>query len=177
MENKKCKACDTDKLLSEYYKSKTSKDGLRFYCKICERKRNSLKESNYSETRKNYRETETYKQIKRDYYVENKEKILTENSGWRQTFKGRLASYKRGAKARDIEWLLSDEEFKTFWENNCSYCGDKIKTIGIDRKNNSKGYSLDNCQPCCTTCNRMKMDFNEDEFVSNIKKILKHINK
>lgn len=177
MEKKKCKACDADKLLSEFYKCKTSKDGVRFYCKTCENKTNSLRESNYRETRKNYRQTQTYKQIKRDYYVDNKEKILAENSDWRQTLNGRLASYKKGAKNRDIEWCLTKEEFKNFWQNDCSYCGAEIKTIGIDRKDNTKGYILDNCQPCCTTCNRMKLDLNEDEFVFIIKKILKHISK
>jgi 5-methylcytosine-specific restriction endonuclease McrA len=29
---------------------------------------------------------------------------------------------------------------------------------GIDRVDNSIGYTPDNCVPCCTQCNRIKLD-------------------
>ncbi len=177
METKKCSKCECDKELSEFFKSKRNKDGVRSQCKICESKSNNLRESKYRKLRKKYRQTETYKQIKRDYYQNNKEKILSENANWRQTFKGRLLSYKRAAKKRNIEWLLSEDEFKSFWGINCSYCNCDIKTIGIDRIENEKPYTIDNCQSCCSTCNSMKMDLSEDEFINIIKKILRHLNK
>lgn len=172
METKKCTKCGEIKSFDEFYKSSRNKDGCRAECKVCEKKRNSVKEHQYKETRKKYRSGETYKNIKRDYYKKNKTKILTENAQWRQTFKGRLMSYKRAAKARDIEWLLSEEEFKSFWGLPCSYCGSEINTIGIDRIDNDKGYIIQNCTPCCNVCNRMKMDLSKDEFLSKIEQII-----
>lgn len=80
-------------------------------------------------------------------------------------------SYKRAAKARNIEWLLSEEEFKSFWGLPCSYCGSEINTIGIDRVDNDKGYIIQNCTPCCNVCNRMKMDLSKDGFLDKLKQI------
>ena len=171
METKKCNKCGEIKGLNEFHKSSRNKNGCRSQCKICESKANSIRESQYKETRKSYRTGETYKNIKREYYKKNKTKILTENAQWRQTFKGRLMSYKRAAKTRNIEWLLSEEEFKSFWGLSCSYCGGEIETIGIDRTDNTKGYIIENCVPCCNICNRMKMDLSKNDFLDKIKQI------
>jgi hypothetical protein len=172
MESKKCRKCTFDKPLNEFYKSKRNKDGCRTNCKECENKANREREVNYSGYRKEYRQTEVYKEIKRTYYLNNKDKILSENALWRQTFKGRLLSYKRSAKKREIDWLLTDEEFLSFWNLSCEYCGDKIDTIGIDRIDNTQGYHIGNCKPCCSVCNKMKMDLTQTEFLNKIKQIL-----
>lgn len=42
---------------------------------------------------------------------------------------------------------------------------------GIDRKNNSRGYSIINCVPCCTTCNMMKKTLGYEEFLEHCNKI------
>lgn len=44
---------------------------------------------------------------------------------------------------------------------------------GIDRKDSSKGYTIDNCVPCCTECNTMKSDLPLDVFYNRIDKIYK----
>lgn len=46
---------------------------------------------------------------------------------------------------------------------------------GIDRVDSdiSIGYTISNCVPCCTTCNKMKNNYDKDHFLSHIKKILK----
>lgn len=43
------------------------------------------------------------------------------------------------------------------WEPYC-YKDGKYKTGSyfLDRKNNAQGYSVENCVPCCTRCNRGK---------------------
>src|ERR1035437_3523812 len=128
METKKCGKCGIDKIKDEFFKSKRNKDGCRSSCKVCENKANRARDVNYKQLRKDYRQGETYKEIKRQYYKNNTEKILTDNAAWRQTFKGRLLSYKRAAKKRGVEWLLTDDEFKSFWQQHCSYCGDGIET-------------------------------------------------
>lgn len=173
MESKKCTKCGELKLLEDYFKSKKYKDGHRSQCKVCESKANLARQSKYNRT--DYYHSEEYKEIKRIYYENNKDKVLSDNAAWRQTFKGRLLSYKRAAKKRNIEWGLSDEEFKSFWQQPCTYCGCEIDTIGIDRIENDKGYVLKNCTPCCSTCNTMKMSMDKTVFIETIKRILTNL--
>ena len=170
METKKCNKCGLEKPKEEFFKSSRNKDGCRSHCKVCENKANLARQSKYSRTE--YYQSGAYKEVKRNYYKANTEKILTDNAAWRQTFKGRLLSYKIAAKKRNIDWGLTDEEFETFWQQPCSYCGDKIQTVGIDRLENDKGYYLENCTPCCSTCNTMKLAMTKTEFIEKIKIIL-----
>ena len=46
---------------------------------------------------------------------------------------------------------------------------------GIDRIDSSKGYSVDNCVPCCAKCNYAKHDLSIDDFKNHIEKIYKHL--
>lgn len=89
--------------------------------------------------------------------------------------------YGKDAKKRGYEFQLSKETFSEFTKKNCSYCGCEPSLLykhnkkiddsrgyiynGIDRKDNSKGYTLENCVTCCKTCNVMKgaMDLKEWE--------------
>lgn len=173
---KTCTKCKKEKEFTEFYKDKRKKDGLRCWCKNCQLEDNSKRESEYKNTRKQYRQTDVYKQIKRDYYKKNKDKILTENKAWTQTFGGRLFSYKRSAEQRNIDWLLTEEDFEMFWQKPCSYCGSIIETIGIDRVDSSKPYEINNCKSCCSDCNKMKMDLSEEYFLKMIKKIYNNLN-
>ena len=175
MEKKKCKKCNQEKEFNEFYKCSSCKDGLRFYCKLCESTQNKSREPKYVELRKKYRDSENYKLIKRNYYIQNKEKVHNSNAVWRQTFKGRLLSYKRGAKLRNIDWLLTEEEFNSFWQKPCYYCNAKIDTIGIDRIDSKDAYVLNNCRPCCSECNKMKMDLDENAFLKKIITIFKNL--
>lgn len=172
---KYCPKCQTNKEYSEFYKNKRTKDGLRCYCKVCENQANKKREPEYKETRKKYRETENYKEIKRNYYKNNKEKVLNSNKSWAQTQKGKYFSYKRNAEQRDILWNLTESEFLDFWNKSCFYCGDSIKTIGIDRIDSDKEYTLDNCISCCTTCNKMKLNLPKDKFITQIHKIAENL--
>ena len=47
----------------------------------------------------------------------------------------------------------------------------EIKINGVDRIDSSKGYELDNCVPCCSKCNIMKLDYTTNEFLQHIEKI------
>lgn len=66
---------------------------------------------------------------------------------------------------------LSIEEVGELVTQKCHYCGsmpsNRIRSHGkrtgffyqgIDRKDNEKGYSVDNVVPCCHPCNRLKSD-------------------
>jgi 5-methylcytosine-specific restriction endonuclease McrA len=81
------------------------------------------------------------------------------------------------AKRRNHMIALSYEDFLFFVDiNTCHYCGAGIlweKVMGhgtlrhnLDRKENSLGYSLDNCVVCCYDCNATKGDrFTFKEFM------------
>ncbi len=170
---KKCPKCQLIKELSEFYKDNKKKDGLKSWCTMCHLEDSRKRESKYNETRKNWRlnNKEKSKENKKQYYTENSKKILEQNKNWRQTFKGRLSSYIKGAKNRNIEWKLTEEEFLSFWNQKCFYCGDITETIGIDRKNNEPYYSIDNTVSCCSVCNKMKMDLSFELFTKKIKQI------
>jgi len=81
------------------------------------------------------------------------------------------AQYMRSASKRDINFQLSFDEFKSVVCQPCFYCGTftEGESIGIDRFDNSKGYILENCRPCCDTCNRMKWTFHPEFFIEKCK--------
>jgi len=103
-----------------------------------------------------------------------------------------FAYYKTGAKRRSIYFGLSFEEFKDLINKPCFYCGSEPSNKmtnswrsnseytesfvyqGIDRVSSSKGYELDNCVPCCKTCNIAKMSMTQDEFKSWVNRIYNH---
>lgn len=68
-------------------------------------------------------------------------------------------------KRRGKPFKLSYEEFLQFTTIAfCIYCGDKVlwslssqaRASNLDRKNNDKGYTKNNCVVCCRTCNTIK---------------------
>lgn len=77
--------------------------------------------------------------------------------------KTRWQRAKSAAKKRQKEFFLSLEEFFVLIEQPCYYCdnflGKKTTTLsGLDRIDNSKGYTIDNVIPCCGVCNRIRGD-------------------
>lgn len=174
---KTCTKCQLSKTKNEFYSDKRRKDGLRSWCIQCQKNDNKKRESNYNEYRKKYRleHKEEYREKKRKYYQEKKELILTTNSKWRQTLNGRYVSYRNSAKQRNINWELTKEDFEKFWQKDCYYCGEKIETIGIDRKDSSIGYKIDNIISCCYGCNIGKLDYTYDEYINRIIKIYNNL--
>ena len=85
------------------------------------------------------------------------------SKGWRRTLSGRYSTLKNSAKCRKLEFCISIEELDSVTRSPCVYCGVVISEVsetgyGLDRKDSSRGYTLDNVVPCCYTCNRIKMD-------------------
>lgn len=87
--------------------------------------------------------------------------------------KNRYATYKRGAESRGYVFELSIEEFSNLWNKPCCYCNTDITGIGIDRVDNSKGYTINNTIACCTTCNFMKGKLTHVEFINKCLQITK----
>lgn len=100
-----------------------------------------------------------------------------------------LRNYKRSARARALDWNLTNRETDLLFQGLCYYCGaEPNQSIvadsrrvnsyvgcyvynGIDRLDSKKGYAVDNCVSCCGICNTMKMDRPVGEFLNHVKKI------
>ena len=100
--------------------------------------------------------------------------------------------YRCGARKRNMSFVLTFDEFVSLLEQDCAYCGQSPilheyelqymqKTVapwahnGIDRVDSSKGYSIDNCVPCCSKCNYAKHEMSIEEFKNWLTKIYKHL--
>jgi hypothetical protein len=94
------------------------------------------------------------------------------------SFHRAFRTYRRQGKIRELGFDLSLEDFKKIVTQNCSYCGQKpalnsysedskirIPMNGIDRKDSNLGYTVENCIPCCGTCNLAKLDYPEEFFL------------
>lgn len=92
------------------------------------------------------------------------------------------------AGKKQIELQISKEEFKILTKKNCYYCGvppqqshsNRIGSTqyvynGLDRIDNSLGYTLNNVVPCCGRCNRMKGILTQDFFIKHVIKIQKYL--
>ena len=94
----------------------------------------------------------------------------------------------RRAKENNLELDLSKEDILILSQYNCAYCGSgpsstiglKNKKLngtftynGLDRVDNTKGYTKGNVVPCCYKCNRMKGTLSKTEFLTHIQTILK----
>lgn len=95
---------------------------------------------------------------------------------WKQTPKGRFMDYRRGAKQTDRPFELTFEQFLTFWQQPCIY-GCPIETVGLDRVDSSKGYTLDNLVPMCFGHNSLKSNKTLAEFENLCVLVAKKVNK
>ena len=90
------------------------------------------------------------------------------------TPKGKFRRQRATAKSRGIPMDLSFDEFMEITKDNeCHWCGGPLPKTrpGLDRIDNSEGYTLINCLPCCRICNWMKGEKTPDEFLLHIKRI------
>ena len=111
--------------------------------------------------------------------------------------------YKANARNREMCFELTFEKFIEITGKNCFYCNKKPKKYnpylkedgsirdkgmsimginrawiyrnGIDRKDNSLGYIVENSLPCCFDCNGMKTDMSFEEFILHIRSIVTNL--
>jgi hypothetical protein len=92
---------------------------------------------------------------------------------YNQTPPGRYSTYKRGATKRGFTFTITMDEFMSLWGQNCFYCGDQVKGVGLDRVDSSIGYEKGNVVSCCNRCNRMKLTSTYKAFIEQCRKIVK----
>ena len=136
MSTKICIKCKEIKELSEFGKCKNKPDGINYYCKKCENERTSA-----------YKKT-------------NPEQHRVGILNYGRSNKKRFNNGKNRAKTRGYIWEITIEQWESIiFPNLCHYCNKKLGLVaghGLDRKDNDKGYILDNVVPCCKICNETK---------------------
>jgi 5-methylcytosine-specific restriction endonuclease McrA len=121
-----------------------------------------------------HKDPEVGRQYKHDYHLRNKERLNAKSAAYRISHAEELRAdrqvkmrrpqdqyrrLKNEAKRREYEVTITFEDFLLLrCIGSCDYCGDGLPEIGhgIDRKDNSFGYIIGNCVPCCTICNETK---------------------
>ena len=104
------------------------------------------------------------------------------------SFNKLIGRYKRDAISRGLTFSLTGSEFRTITKEPCHYCGAPPQNevvcgtgngtyiySGIDRKDSSLGYEVDNVVACCIVCNKMKMKIPYETFISKVQSIYKHL--
>lgn len=100
--------------------------------------------------------------------------------------------YKGHARDKGREFNLTYKDFQNITHCNCYYCNaeptyvpqlkkycknsEPQKLNGVDRIDSTKGYTLDNCVPCCALCNQMKSNIEQETFLKQIAKIYNYRN-
>jgi len=103
-------------------------------------------------------------------------------------FNSMVSNIQHGAKARQLEWNLTDEQVAYLTKQQCYYCGAEPSQVshpakcngvyvynGLDRIDNDKGYMIDNVVPCCIKCNRAKRTMTLGEFESWIVRVYEQL--
>lgn len=112
---------------------------------------------------------------RKKYYLANEDEVKEKRRAFYsvagKTPKYVMYCYRNGARKRGLCFDLSSEQFVSFWQKSCHYCGDAIKTIGLDRVDNSVGYTAANVVPCCRPCNVGKMTMAPGEFIARAHRI------
>ncbi len=140
-----------------------------------------------------------------EYRQRNRKKVNEKNAKWRRenpekmkgylnkhykTPKGRYTALKSRAVGRQVPFTITREEFCGWFVNQplkCHYCSVALinngglkqpNTLTIDRKDNGRGYSLENMAFCCSRCNMIKGAwFTEKQMLEIMPAILKVLRK
>lgn len=166
MKTKKCSSCQVVKPVEEFHKNKAQKDGRRHHCKSCRSKENQ-----------DLWKTEEYRKCQRGYAMH-----------WRKKYpiNHRYSTLLR--RKTPVEFSL--DEFKEWWAKQlpvCSYCRQELingagtnqrgkevvsNMLSIERKDNSKPYTLDNIAFACYRCNQIKGRWLTEREMKKVAKLL-----
>jgi hypothetical protein len=106
-------------------------------------------------------------------------------SGTDGAFRKLFYIYKRNAKLQSREWSLTEEQFRTLTSSPCYYTGRLPANVykhwtttyvynGVDRVDNNKGYTIENCLPCCHDVNFAKGRMLHSDFIQLCKEVTQY---
>ncbi len=90
------------------------------------------------------------------------------------TKRGTYSVYQNSAKDRNYVFEITPEEFTQITSGDCHICGKKNSKVhlnGIDRVVNEIGYVIQNCRPCCYSCNALKRNYSIEDMLSHCERI------
>jgi len=143
MRVKHCYHCNQDLPVENFGKNKSKTSGLADECRPCAR----IRQHNY---------------IKRRGFVRQK---------YNNSLKGQYHTYKYKGNRKN-KFNLTFDEFISFNDDCCHYCGVKPKRIGLDRVDNNEGYNIWNVVRCCKECNVAKNNRTVKEFINQCRRIV-----
>ena len=75
-----------------------------------------------------------------------------------------------------LEYYGDFDEFSSLVDKECYYCHyyKKEEVNGIDRVDNTKGYTKENSVSCCEMCNRIKLVYHPLFFIEKCKIRTRH---
>lgn len=184
-QKKKCSVCGLEKYLDHFFKEKNGLYGTRGRCKKCDKvARAAYVEENRERTR--LRDRQKYADLTPDekkIWIQKKSESNRRRLQYKpetrkkynQSDRGIYGRYRNDAnrRYRRYDFDIPFDEFKKLINAPCYYCGTP-NCRGVDRKNNTLGYTVANCVSSCKICNEMKMSRSYKIWVTHMKKILKH---
>lgn len=100
-------------------------------------------------------------------------------------------NYKAAARRRNYSFDLTKEQYNDMITSKCHYCGcepnmtyhyqsdyidySQFKYNGVDRVDNTIGYTTDNSVPCCKICNNAKSTLPMEDWLDWLKRIYQHL--
>jgi hypothetical protein len=192
---KTCPKCKQTKSVGEFYKDKSTKDGIASWCKKCNK-----------QAHEKYRKTEKGKEVEVEYRNSEKGREVVKQGGVKycKTEKGKEAGKRRVVKhqkekphrvwaigtlsqhrrkGNEIEISTDELEIKAKQSTHCNFCGCKLNwgygkghsqnSPSLDRINNENIITSDNIQILCTKCNASKQDRTMSELINWCKTIVK----
>lgn len=146
---KRCSNCTLNKSISDFVNENKT-------CTKCREKSKRYKQSEKGKAK--------IKQTKKIYI--------------KTSVKNKLYEYVKGADDRHLCFYLDEEYAEQLFKENCHYCGygSPENLNGIDRMDNTRGYTPYNCVSCCKRCNFAKGTLGYCEFIELCTLISKRFN-
>ena len=151
---KTCNKCNKTKPITEFFKDKNTKDGLRNQCKVCR--------STYSKNLRNIKNS-TIEGRALEFLRHAKQSSIKRNQVFELDVKDIVNCWKNQLQI-------------------CAYSGrqmtlenGKLNTVSIERIDSNIGYTNKNTILVCNAVNRMKSDFNLYDFFGFCKDISKFL--
>ena len=161
-----CKAYSRD--YNRKNKDRISKRASERYTRDIERLRDKS-------NKRYYEKKEGILEQQKEYYERRYDYIRDRETAKANTREGKYFKIVTNAEERKRIVEMTKDEIMNMTDLPCVYCGketiDGVKRNGIDRMDNSVGYTLSNCMPCCEVCNYMKQSLDPHTFVERCSQI------
>lgn len=147
-----CSTCKQSKSLDSFGNDKSRPDGKYHCCKPCLTEQRKQFWLNATDEQLSSRHFQKYRYA-RSLRAKIKAKERREKNGY--SLSEQYGCSKNRAKRVGLTWTISKDVYAVLRSKPCEYCGGPLpkSSTGLDRKDNSLGYTPENVVPCCSICN------------------------